>query len=77
MCEIVQHAQKFREFEGKICANFFEKKFDNGGILWYNSARVRDRAPAIVKYLTVCRYKKTGVSACLNLNVIHRLSMYL
>jgi hypothetical protein len=54
----VQNAQKFREFEGNFCATFFEKKLDNAGVLWYNSARVRDRAPAIVKYLTVCRYKK-------------------
>jgi len=55
---VVQFAQKFWEFWRKICAIFFEKKFDNGRFLWYNSARVRDRAPLIVKYLTICRYKK-------------------
>jgi len=61
----VQNTQKFREFEGNFCAIFFEKKLDNEGVLWYNWARVRDTAPTIVKYLTICRYKKTGLPPCL------------
>lgn len=55
---LVYFAQKFWEFEGKICATFFEKNIDKEVVLWYNWARVRDTAPTIVKFLTACRYKK-------------------